>query len=110
MPKAQGTTDNGKDQEGANTVNLEGTLKDKFSTIDRMTGLSAPAGRAPRKKKATSTSATKSKAKTKEKEKTGTNESSNTKGKGKEGEVPIEDVPMDEDAPEMNIDDIYMDE
>jgi hypothetical protein len=95
-----------KDLEG---INLEGTAKDVFSNIDRMTGLSAPAGRAPRKKKAASlTSVTKSKAKGKEK--AGTSES-HAKVKGKEREVPTQDVPMDENIPETdNIDDIYMDE
>jgi hypothetical protein len=95
---------------------MEGTPKDSFSNIDRMTGLSAPAGRAPRKKKAassTSTTTKPSKAKAKEKGKAGTTttEPSRSKGKGKEKEVPTEDVPMDEDVPEINnIDDIYMDE
>ena len=96
-----------KDNEG---TNLEDTPKETNLNIDRMTGLFAPASRAPRKKKdSTSTSATKSKAKAKGKEKAGTSKSSNAKGKEKE--VPTEDVPMDEDASETNnIDDIYMDE
>lgn len=105
IPKEQS-----KDKEGTNTtVNLEATPKDNFINIDRITGLSAP-GRAPRKKMATSsTSATKSKAKAKGKEKAGTSKSSNAKGKEKE--VPTEDVPMDEDASEINnMDDMYMDE
>ena len=104
-PKEQ-ETPKGQDKEGTNTVNLEGTPKDSFLTIDRLIGLSAPAGRAPREKKTTSTSATKSKAKAKGKEKA--NKSSNAKGKEKE--VLTEDVPMDEDASETNIDDMYMDE
>ena len=108
IPKAPKDQETSKDKEGANTTNVEGTRKDSFSNIDRMTGLSAPAGRAPRKKKAASSTSTKpSKAKTKEKGKAGTTaEPSHSKGKGKEKEVSTEDVPMDED----NIDDIYMDE
>ena len=108
-PKEQETS-KGKDMEGTNTVNLEETSKDSFLTVDRIIGLSAPAGRAPRKKKTTpSTSATKPKAKAKGKEKAGTSKASNAKGKEKE--VFTEDVPMDEDALETNnIDDIYMDE
>lgn len=112
-PKEQETS-KGKDNEGTYTVNLGGNSKDTNFNIDRIIGLSAPASRAPRKKKDTSsTSVTKSKAKAKGKEKAGTNKSSNAKGKEKikEKEVPTEDVPMDEDASETNnIDDIYMDE
>jgi hypothetical protein len=109
-PKEQETS-KGNDKEGTNTVNLEETPKDSFLSIDRIIGLSAPAGRAPRKKKATSsTSATKSKAKAKGKEKAGTSKASSAKGKEKEV-LPTEDVPMDEDTPETNnIDDMYMDE
>ena len=109
VPKEQETS-KGKDKEGTNTVNLEETPKDTNLNIDRIIGLSAPASRAPRKKKAaTSTSATKPKAKAKGKEKAGTSKPSNAKGKEKE--VPTEDVPMDEDASDTNnIDDIYMDE
>ena len=108
-PKEQETS-KGKDKEGTSAVNLEQTPKDSLLSIDRIIGLSAPAGRAPRKKKATSsTSTTKSKAKAKGKEKVVTSKSLNAKGKEKE--VPTEDVPMDEDPFETNnIDDIYMDE
>lgn len=108
-PKEQATS---KDEEGANTINLEGAPKSSYSNIDRITGLSVPATRAPRTKKATSSTSTiKSKAKAKGKEKAETKKTSNTKGKGKEKEVPTEDVPMDEDAPEANdMDDIYMEE
>jgi len=96
-----------KDKEGTNTVNLEETPKDSFLSIDRIIGLSAPAVRAPRKKKTTSTSATKSKAKGKEK--AGTSKPSTAKSKEKE--ALSEDVPMDEDAYETNnIDDIYINE
>lgn len=109
IPKAPKEQE-GKDNEGTNTVDLEDTPKETNLYIDRITGLSAPPSRAPRKKKdITSTSATKAKAKVKGKEKAGTSKSSNAKGKEKE--VPTEDVPMDEDASEINnIDDIYMDE
>ena len=111
VPKVPNEQKTSNDKEGASAINMEGTSKDNVLNIDRMTGLSAPPGRTPRKKKASSTSATKSKAKAKGKEKAGTTESSDTIGKGKEKEVPTEDVPMDEDAPESNnIDDIYMDE
>ena len=107
MPKEQETS-KGEDKEGTNAVNLEETSKDSFLSIDRIIGLSAPAGRAPRKKKATSSTST-TKPKAKAKEKAGTSKVSNAKGKEKE--VPAEDVPMDEDTPETNnIDDMYMDE
>ena len=107
-PKEQETS-KGKNKEGTNTINLEDTPKDSHLNIDRIIGLSAPASRAPRKKKdTTSPNATKTKAKGKGKEKAGTSKSSNAKGKEKE--VPTEDVPMDEDVSETNIDDIYMDE
>ena len=109
IPKAPKEQED-KDKEGTNTVNLGESPKDNLLNIDRIIGLSAPAGRAPRKNKATSsTSATKSKAKAKGKEKAVTSKPSNAKGKEKE--VPTEDVPMDEDPSETNnIDDIYMDE
>ena len=110
IPKAPKEQETSKSMEGTNIVNLEETSKDSFLSVDRIIGLSAPAGRAPRKKKTTSsTSATKPKAKAKGKEKAGTSKASNAKGKEKE--VFTEDVPMDEDAFETNnIDDIYMDE
>jgi general transcription factor 3C polypeptide 6 len=96
------------EQEISKGKDLEETPKETNLNIDRIIGLSAPASRAPRKKKATSsTSATKSKAKGKGKEKAGPSKPSNAKGKEKEV---IEDVPMDEDVSETNIDDIYMDE
>ena len=109
IPKAPKEQED-KDKEGTNTVNLGESPKDNLLNIDRIIGLSAPAGRAPRKNKATSsTGATKSKAKAKGKEKAVTSKPSNAKGKEKE--VPTEDVPMDEDPSETNnIDDIYMDE
>jgi len=111
VPKKQETF-KGKDNEGTYTVNLGENSKDTNLNIDRIIGLSAPASRAPRKKKDTS-STTKSKVKAKGKEVAGTSKSPNAKGKekSKEKEVPIEDVPMDEDASETNnIDDMYMDE
>jgi hypothetical protein len=108
-PKEQETS-KGKDKEGTKTVNLEETPKDSFLSIDRIIGLSAPAGRAPRKKATSSTSAAKSNARAKGKQKAGTSKASNAKGKEKEV-LPTEDVPMDEDTPETNnIDDMYMDE
>lgn len=114
IPKAPKEQETSKNGEGAHPINLEATPKDSSSSIDRLTGLSVPATRAPRiKKAASSTSATKSKAKAKGKgkEKAGSSKPSNAKGKGKEKEVFTEDVPMDEDVPEaINIDDIYMDE
>lgn len=111
IPKAPKEQETSKNGEGAYPINLEAIPKDSSSSIDRLTGLSVPATRAPRTKKTASTSATKSKAKGKGKEKAGSSKPSNAKGKGKEKEVPTEDVPMDEDVPEViNIDDIYMDE
>ena len=99
-PKEQETSKGkGKDKEGTNTVNLEETPKETHLNIDRIIGLSAPVGRAPRKKKATSsTSTTKSKAKAKGKEKAGTSKPS--EANAKEKKVPTEDLPMDDDASE----------
>ncbi|KAF8808932.1 hypothetical protein BYT27DRAFT_7095676 [Phlegmacium glaucopus] len=109
IPKAPKEQAASKDGEGSNVINIEGTTKDGYSNIDRITGLSVPATRVSRTKKTASTSTTKSRAKAKGKEKAGTSKAE--KGKGKEKVVPTEDIPMDEDPPEANdMDDIYMDE